>query len=114
MAGPRYEYAIVFIDALALLVIVVGTAEAFIGGLRLFFSSPSGHERRDVWLRYGRWLVAGLTFQLAADIIETSITTSWDAVGGSPRSRSSGRSSISSWNETSRRYVNGRRNPTSA
>jgi uncharacterized membrane protein len=75
------EYAIVFIDALALLVIVVGTAEAFIGGLRLVFSSPSGHERRDVWLRYARWLVAGLTFQLAADIIETSITTSWDAVG---------------------------------
>ena len=75
------EYAIVVIDALALLVVVVGTAEAFIGGLRLFFSSPSGHERRDVWLRYGRWLVAGLTFQLAADIIETAITTSWDAVG---------------------------------
>jgi len=32
-------------------------------------------------LRYARWLVAGLTFQLAADIIETSITTDWDAVG---------------------------------
>ena len=45
------------------------------------FSSPSGHEKRDVWLRYGRWLVPALTFQLAADIIETSITTSWDAVG---------------------------------
>jgi hypothetical protein len=23
--------------------------------------SQSGHERRDVWLRYARWLVAGLT-----------------------------------------------------
>ena len=32
-------------------------------------------------MRYARWLVAGLTFQLAADIIETSITTDWDAVG---------------------------------
>jgi uncharacterized membrane protein len=29
---------------------------------------------------YARWLAAGLTIQLAADIIETSITTSWDAV----------------------------------
>jgi uncharacterized membrane protein len=75
------EYAIVVIDALALLVVVFGTIEAFIGGLRFFFTSPSGRERRDVWLRYGRWLVAGLTFQLAADIIETSITTSWEAVG---------------------------------
>ena len=75
------EYAIVVIDVLALVVVVVGTAEAFIFGLRSMFSSGSGHEKRDVWLRYGRWLVVGLTFQLAADIIETSITTSWEAVG---------------------------------
>ena len=75
------EYAIVVIDALALVVVVVGTAEAFIFGLRSMFSSASGHEKRDVWLRFGRWLVVGLTFQLAADIIETSITTSWEAVG---------------------------------
>jgi uncharacterized membrane protein len=27
-----------------------------------------------------RWLVAGLTFQLAADVLETAITTSWDEV----------------------------------
>ena len=73
------EYAIVVIDALALVIIVVGTLEAFVNGLRTMLSSASGHERRDVWLRYARWLVAGLTFQLAADIIETSITTSWEA-----------------------------------
>jgi len=75
------EYAVFAIDALALVIIVYGTAEAFIGGLRLMFSSPPGHERRVVWLRFARWLVAGLTFQLAADIVETSITTSWEAVG---------------------------------
>lgn len=75
------ETSIVVIDALALVIIVLGTIEAFVGGLRMMLSGPSGHERRDVWLRYARWLVAGLTFQLAADIIETSITTSWDAVG---------------------------------
>jgi uncharacterized membrane protein len=74
------EYAIVLIDGLALLIIVVGTLEAFVGGLRVMLASASGHERRDVWLRYARWLVAGLTFQLAADIIETSISTSWEAV----------------------------------
>jgi uncharacterized membrane protein len=33
-----------------------------------------------VWLRYSRWLVAGLTFQLAADIIESSITVGWEAI----------------------------------
>ena len=75
------EYAIIVIEALALVVIFLGTIEAFIGGFRVMLSSRSGHEQRDVWLRYARWLIAGLTFQLAADIIETSITTNWDAVG---------------------------------
>ena len=74
------EQTVIVIDALALIVIVIGTIEAFISAARAMFSSPTGHERRDVWLRYGRWLIAGLTFQLAADVIETSITTSWQAV----------------------------------
>ena len=74
------EHSVVVIDAMALLIIVVGTVEAFIDGVRAIFSSKSSHERRDVWLRYGRWLIAGLTFQLAADIIETSIRTSWESI----------------------------------
>src|SRR5919112_2926652 len=76
------ETTIVVIDAMALVVIVVGTVEAFVSGLRLMIGrSRNGAEKREVWLRYGRALVAGLTFQLAADIIETSITTDWEAVG---------------------------------
>lgn len=69
------------IDAIALLMVIVGTIETTIGGFRLMFSSPTGHEKRAVWLRYARWLVAALTFQLAADIIETSIAPTWDDVG---------------------------------
>ena len=74
------EQTVIVIDALALVIIVIGTIEAFVSAMRAMFSSPTGHERRDVWLRFGRWLIAGLTFQLAADIIETSTTTSWQAV----------------------------------
>ena len=75
------DYAVTVIDWLALIIIVVGTAETFFAGMWTMFSSPDGHEKRDVWLRLGRWLVAGLTFQLAADILETAVTTSWDEVG---------------------------------
>ena len=75
------EYAVVFIDAIALVVVVIGSAEAFVIGMRLMFGRPGGHERRDVWLRFARWLVAALTFQLAADIIETSITQDWTSIG---------------------------------
>lgn len=81
VAEHRDRDAIVIIDIMAFVIVVIGTVEAFFGGLRAMLASPSGHERRDIWLRYARWLVAGLTFQLAADIIETSITTSWEAVG---------------------------------
>lgn len=73
--------AIVAIDAMAFLVIVFGSVEAFVAVLKtLLVSVPDAAERRDIWLHYGRWLVAGLTFQLAADIIETAITTEWDQV----------------------------------
>ena len=30
---------------------------------------------------YSRWLVAALTFQLAADILESSTTPDWDGIG---------------------------------
>jgi uncharacterized membrane protein len=75
------ENAIVAIDLLALIVVVVGSVDGFIAVIKARFSPISGHERREAGLRFGRWLVAGLTFQLAADIIETSISTSWVAVG---------------------------------
>jgi len=75
------ENAIVLIDALALVIIVAGSIEAFVKALYFGFSPSSALQRRDIWLRYGRWLVAALTFQLAADVIETSITTDWDAIG---------------------------------
>ena len=75
------EHAILVVEALALVIIVFAALEAFIKGIRAMFSPLTGQERRDIWLRFARWLVAALTFQLAADIIESAITESWEAVG---------------------------------
>ena len=76
------EHAVVVINAMALLMIVYGTIEAFIrGGYAMVKPSPAGQALRNGYLRYARWLIAGLTFQLAADIIETAIAPSWDEVG---------------------------------
>jgi len=75
------EIAVVLIDAMALIIIVGATLEAFVRGLKVALTTRSDHERRDVFLRYARWLVAGLTFQLAADIIETSIRSDWQSIG---------------------------------
>jgi uncharacterized membrane protein len=71
------------LDAMALVVIVIGSLEAFVSAFRVHFLAPASTpaEARKVWLRYGRWLVAGLTFQLAADIVETSLAPNWDTIG---------------------------------
>ena len=75
------DQAIILIDWIALLVILGGTVEVVIRAVRGALTHWSRHEQREVWLRFARWLVAGLTFQLAADIIETSISTSWETIG---------------------------------
>jgi len=75
------EHAITLIGFVALAVIVFATLQALVAVVRAVFS-PLGHdERARVWLQYARWLVVALTFQLAADIIETAITTDWQAIG---------------------------------
>ena len=74
------EYAVLLIDAVALAVIVGATVQAVVGMVRLLAAHSTEAGRRDVWTRYARWLIAGLTFQLAADIVETSITTDWEAI----------------------------------
>ena len=75
------EAAITLIDTLALLVILVGTIEVAVKVARASFKPLGDKLARQAWLRYARWLVAGLTLQLAADIIETSISTSWQTIG---------------------------------
>lgn len=70
------------IEAVALLVIAIGAVEALIGVFRIVVGGrASEREKRAVWLDFARWLVAGLTFQLAADLVHTTIAPSWDEVG---------------------------------
>ncbi|KRG67722.1 membrane protein [Stenotrophomonas terrae] len=74
------EPAVDIIDLMATLIICFATVVAFIRVVQQVFK-PDTHERaRQIWLDYGRWLVAGLTFQLAADVIESSIVPSWEAI----------------------------------
>jgi uncharacterized membrane protein len=62
------------------LIIVLGALQALVGMIGLVIMRRSPHEGRQIWLQFARWLVAGLTFQLAGDLIETSISTTWQAI----------------------------------
>ncbi len=75
------ERAIAIIDTIAFLAIAYGTIEVIIKTVFAEWKSASNGDKREIWLGYARWLIAGLTFQLAADIIETSLSTSWESIG---------------------------------
>ena len=75
------EIVVPLINIVALAVIVAGTLEAVFGALAAIPWRRRDGSIRTIWMHYSRWLVAGLTFQLAADIIETSAAPSWDDIG---------------------------------
>jgi uncharacterized membrane protein len=74
------EKAILGLNAVAVLIIVLGAIQALIGVVVVVVLRRSPHEARLVWTQFARMLVAGLTFQLAADLIETSISTTWETI----------------------------------
>ena len=70
------------VEAMAMAIIAVGSVKAFFAGLGAMVLRPSFHEAiREVWLDYARYLIAGLTFQLAADIVRTTVAPTWDDIG---------------------------------
>jgi uncharacterized membrane protein len=73
------------INIMALAIIVFGTIEAFVAGVGVILRRPRSLDVLAIaYVRFGRWLVGGLTFQLAADVIETAVTTTangWYDVG---------------------------------
>ena len=76
------EYVAVSIEALGILIIVVGSLEALLAVVRaLIDTSWSNLARREAWLKYMHWLAAGLTFQLAGDIVHSAVAPTWDDVG---------------------------------
>jgi len=75
-------HTVTIIHAMALLIVVFGTLQAFVRTVHAMFNpSPSGSNLHVIYIQYARWLVGGLTFQLAADVIETAFSPSWDEIG---------------------------------
>ena len=70
------------IEVAAAILIVVGAVEAFYGMFwRLITHRFSAGTRKEIWVRFGVWLLLGLEFELAADIIRTAIAPNWNDIG---------------------------------
>jgi uncharacterized membrane protein len=75
------EYVALIVNVFAIAAIAIGSLQGAWGLSRLLLTHASEDELRPVWLSFGRWLVAGLTFQLASDIVETILAPRWEDIG---------------------------------
>jgi len=70
------------VEAAAVLIVFYGALESF-GRLLWIVVTPSAThgERKALWRRFGVWLLLGLEFELAADIIGSVISPTWMDIG---------------------------------
>ncbi len=72
------------VEIIATLVIAYGALEALVALLiprQQFVKKKMFHKRRQVFLRFGVWLLLGLQFELAADIVRSAISPTWSEIG---------------------------------
>jgi uncharacterized membrane protein len=70
------------VEAAAVLVVAYGAVEAFSKLLWVVITPGATHgERKAIWRGFGMWLLLGLEFELAADIIGSVFSPSWQDVG---------------------------------
>jgi len=66
----------------AILVVAFGTVEAFVRVVRVAITPSVTHgARKAIWRHYGMWLLLGLEFELAADIVGSIVSPTWEEVG---------------------------------
>ena len=67
------------VEAIGAVVIGIGAVSATFLFARSLFA-PGEYSASDIRLHLGRFLVLGLEFQLAADVLATAIAPTWEAV----------------------------------
>jgi uncharacterized membrane protein len=69
------------IEAIAIAVIAIGVLQALVRLPGVMFGNRNEAAVATLWLGFARWLIAGLTFQLAADIVHTTVAPTWQEIG---------------------------------
>ena len=71
-----------FVDGAAVLTVLFGALEAFVKLLWVVITPRVTHgERKAIWRGFGMWLLLGLEFELAADIVDSVVSPTWQDVG---------------------------------
>lgn len=70
------------VEACSILVIAIGSILAFYRTMRAWLLPQTTlFTKKTVWTHYAMWLVLGLEFELAADIIRSTIAPTWTDIG---------------------------------
>lgn len=69
------------IQLIAVVFIAAGTLEAVATVFKGLVVRADIDRYRQIWIRYARVLIGGLTFMLAADVVDTAIAPNWDDIG---------------------------------
>lgn len=82
LLGSFSRGAATLIEAGAVLIVTFGALDGFVRLLRVIARPSAAHgERKEVWRGVGMWLLLGLEFELAADIIRSVVAPSWVDLG---------------------------------
>src|SRR5262245_28864625 len=74
--------ASLLVELAAVLIVSYGALESFAKLLWIVATPGATHgERKAIWRRFGVWLLLGLEFELAADIIDSVISPTWQDIG---------------------------------
>jgi uncharacterized membrane protein len=76
------EIAESFSNVAAIIAVTFGSIDAFLRLVWIAVTPGSTHgERKAVWRRFGMWLLLGLEFELAADIVGSVVSPTWQDIG---------------------------------
>ena len=75
------EYLATGVEAGAALIVTVAAVQAILRAALLVVQPNNEASKESVRLSFGRWLALALEFELAGDILRTTIAPSWTEIG---------------------------------
>jgi uncharacterized membrane protein len=75
-------YTALTVEAAAVLLVAYGAGETFVATVgHVWHGRRVTGWRKELFLRFGVWLLVGLQFALAADIVRSVIAPTWNEIG---------------------------------
>jgi len=75
------SYIALIIECGAVFVVAFGALQAFVALLKAVAAGQATESAgRQIWLRFATWILLGLEFALAADILRTAVAPTWEDI----------------------------------